>query len=209
MTARSGRASRAPGRPALIAAVPVLIAGLGLIWAGLHPGSPQAAPLPAATFGQAAPASAPGTAPALAPRRLSIPSLGIEAPIDDSGLTASGDLVIPGDPATVGHWTGGAALSAARGTTVLAGHVDVSGDLGALHPLARIGPGALAYTSDASGRVTAWSVTALEVRRKDDLPVLPSSGPRRLVIVTCGGPVLREDGRWTYRDNVLATAVPI
>lgn len=191
-----------------------LLAGPLLIVSGLRTGVPGDAPLPTATFDVAAPtaeAATPGetSAPTLEPLRVVIPVLGVEAVIEDRPVAAGGDLVIPGDPSVVGRWDAGAPLTAGNGTTLLAGHVDIDGDLGALHRLASIAPGASILTSDSSGRVTRWAVTGLDVRRKENLPVFRPDGERRLVLVTCGGPVLRAGDGWTYRDNVIVTATPV
>lgn len=181
-----------------------------LIAAGVQAGVPQAAPLPAQTFTAAPAPTASERAPApvsLEPRRVAIPSLDVTAPIEDRPVRG-GELVIPGDPRTVARWDGGAGLDAPEGTLLLAGHVDVNGSLGALNKLASLAPGALIHTSDDDGTVSAWRVTALEVHRKDRLPEFAAEGERRLVLVTCGGPVERTNGYWSYRDNVVVTATP-
>ena len=55
-------------------------------------------------------------------------------------------------------------------------------------------------------------VVAAAAFHKADLPAAVfagNSGPRRLVVVTCGGPIHHRPGRgWTYDDNVVSTAVP-
>ena len=206
--------TRRGGRRALVVlALAGVFAGPLLILSGLRAGVPEAAPLPSATFdvSAAAPQGSASAEPVarMEPLRLAIPSLGVEAPIEDRPVTRGGDLVIPGDPQVVGRWDGGAALDSRDGTTLLAGHVDIRGDLGALHRLASVEPGAEVRTSDARGRVTRWAVTGLDVRRKENLPAFSATGHRRLVLVTCGGPVLRSGHGWTYRDNVIVTATPL
>ena len=66
----------------------------------------------------------------------------------------------------------------------------------------------LVTTTDGTGRATHWRVTGLEVRGKGDLPAFPTTGARRLVLVTCGGPVVDTPSGRRYRDNVVVTAVP-
>lgn len=92
---------------------------------------------------------------------------------------------------------------------MLAGHVSVDGSLGALHDLARLRAGAIVLTTDDDGRLALWTVTALVVRHKDELPSFPLTGARRLAIVTCGGPLLSTSAGRTYRDNVIAYATPL
>lgn len=152
--------------------------------------------------------------PVLLPAAVTIPDLGIEAPLRPETVTG-GELVIPGDPRVLGYWHGALGRGGAvdeevpeRGTLVLAGHVDVNGDLGALHQLSRVEPGMVVTLRDADGRDEDWLVDALEVRHKEDLPEFPADGPRRLAIVTCGGPVVSGAGGRSYRDNVIAWATP-
>ena len=40
------------------------------------------------------------------------------------------------------------------------------------------------------------------------LDIFDTAGPRQLVLVTCGGPLLRTGGGATYADNVLVYATP-
>ena len=101
--------------------------------------------------------------------------------------------------------------AASAGTTLLAGHVNYGGVNGALYKLASIKPGADVYTADNKGTVTHWRVFELTSVVKAALPqdIFTATGPRRLVIVTCGGSVLHLAGGNTYEDNVLAYAVPV
>jgi len=197
--------------------VVLAVAGGVLLWHGVHPEPPSGAPLPALPFDHrradtaepATPVASPAH-PAYGPNRLGIPSLGVDAPLVAEPVGAGGELVIPGDPATVGWWQEGPPLGASRGTTLLAGHVSVAGlGDGALAGLHRIEPGALVVTTDGAGRTRTWRIDALVVRAKDDLPDFPATGPRQLAIVTCGGPLLRTPAGNTYRDNVIAYAAPV
>ena len=210
---RSGvrRAARAWIAGALVLAA---VLGLVLLWRGLYRPDPPGAPLPAAPFDRrgVVEAATPATAeapPSYGPDRLGIPSLGVDAPVVPEPVTEGGELVVPGNPRTIGRWGAGPDLASVSGTIVLAGHVNVAEvGLGALAELHRLAPGALVVTTDARGRPTSWRVDALLVRAKDDLPAFPTDGPRRLAIVTCGGPLLRTPAGNTYRDNVIAFATP-
>jgi hypothetical protein len=104
-------------------------------------------------------------------------------------------------------------MTTGTGTTLMAGHVSAPGQpFGALRSLSRITAGATVYATSAGGRVTTWRVTAVTAMPRADLPASVWAGhigPRRLVIVTCGGAVHRNRrGVWTYDDNVVVTAVP-
>lgn len=155
----------------------------------------------------------------IARSRLAIPSLCINGPVVPTYQQRGGALVIPDNVHEVAMWNGGAQLSGPagkplrKGTTLLAGHVDYYGQgNGTLYNLYRIQPGAVVYASDASGHVTRWRVTRLVVVLKSQMPLWAfagTTGPRRLVMVTCGGPLdyIRGYG-YSYRDNVIAVAVP-
>lgn len=203
----------------------LLLAGV-LLAVGGRRVEPPPAPLPSATFAVATPPAteAPYARRSYPPRRLVIESLSVDAPLRPERVTAAGDLVVPGDPHVVGWWHAATAGQppgraesllgphgrGAAGTIVAAGHVSVSGDLGVLHDLHRLRPGSVVVTTDPAGAPQAWRVRALVVRHKDDLPHFPATGPRQLVLVTCGGPVLTTPaGTRSYRDNVLAVADPV
>jgi hypothetical protein len=86
-------------------------------------------------------------------------------------------------------------------------HYGALGD-GVFSRLAQVRPGAEVMVG-AQRRVTHWRVVSVRAYPKAELPHLVwagDRGPRRLVLVTCGGPVL-PDGSG-YADNVLVIARP-
>ncbi|MFI1306493.1 class F sortase [Streptomyces sioyaensis] len=141
-----------------------------------------------------------------------IPALCVNAPVVATSRIRDGALSIPEDVQRVGMWDQGAALTDKAGTTLLAGHVHapVQGN-GALYDLYRSRPGDAVYASDSRGTVTAWRIAGLQAAPKSRLPgsvFAGKSGPRRLILVTCGGPVEFHPGYGNvYRDNVIVTAV--
>lgn len=197
---RLGRAIRATAAVAGLAA-----AGVALVVAGLSPQPPEPAPVPE-PFVIAAdqlPPAEPAPAAVGVPNRLTIESLGVDAPLlpgEVSGLS----LRLPSDPALLTLHTDGGQPCGDQGTVLIAGHVSSYGTKGVLWPLHAIKPGATAHVTCADGTLTTWQATGVRLERKADLPqnVFDAAGDRRLVIVTCGGPVM-ADGH--YRDNVIAT----
>jgi hypothetical protein len=185
--------------------------------------APSALPLdmPAASAGEPVPAAGPGGCrPALAPSTLIIPSACIDGSIVGTTRQATGALLIPGNVHDVGLWDDGEPLLSpsgavyTSGTTLMAGHVNYVGQGdGALFNLYQVQPGALVYATDASGRATLWRVVSAVSVLKADLPAsvfAGTQGPRRLVMVTCGGSIRYQPGSgWTYDDNVVVTAVPL
>jgi Sortase domain len=215
MTATPTRHSRRRIGTALLVLF-VLIAGIGgalMIRAGLsRTPAAHAQPLPAHPFdiGSQAHPTQQLPLPKMPSDHVLIPSLGIDAPLDP--VTRDGaDLQIPTDVHHVGRFTGGAPVISKAGTTLLAGHVDnYDQGPGAFYPLHDIAPNATVYVSDSHATVTAWRVVSLQVVAKNEIPggLFDARGPRRLALVTCGGPLDHSSSGNSYRDNVVVTAVP-
>lgn len=195
---------------AVIGATASLATGAWLLARGLDaPAAPEPVPEPVPFT---APAGAPvpdieePSSPGLAADRLAIPSLGIEAPLVRAGVSGH-SLDIPDDPGSLTLYDDGGDPCGTTGTVLLAGHVVSRGVRGALWPLHAIEPGARAWLTCGDGTLTAWTAVAVDVTAKRDLPqdLFASTGPHRLVVVTCGGPVM-PDGH--YRDNVIVYFEP-
>lgn len=144
---------------------------------------------------------------------LVVPDLCISAPLVTTSRTSEGALVIPDSATDVGLWGDGAPLSARAGSTLLAGHVTYGRQgPGSLFELAKVTSHQLVYTVDGSGGVQTWRVSDLQQVTKQRLPewvFAGRGGSRRLVIVTCGGPVMDIPGHGpTHRDNVVVSATP-
>jgi hypothetical protein len=229
LPATVGRAAR---RRLLIAALSATLLAVGAVlmaaalpWSGR---GPHAQPLPARLFvidpaaARTLPQPAALTRPqpgsieaACAPLpawqpQVTIRSLCISAPLALGGVVG-GDLLIPADVQRVGLDAGSAALGARHGTTIIAGHVDnfTQGD-GAFHFLYQVQPGALISVTGLDHKVTTWRAYETAVVAKTALPsgIWSTTGARRLVLVTCGGPLVHTGSGNTYRDNILIYATP-
>jgi hypothetical protein len=196
-------------------------AGAGVLWwtwpksgnAPL-PSAAKARPLSAAQIKAFKPAVLPPPAKTgsrvrpLPANEVDIPSLDVTAPLLAEPLV-KGYLVIPADVHSVGWYSGGGKLGAKTGTLLLAGHVNYVGQgWGAFGHLADLQRGATVFTTDSAGAVQAWRVTAVTAVLQTRLPqdIFDASGPRRLVLVTCGG-TLEPDH--LYNDNVVVYATPV
>lgn len=147
----------------------------------------------------------------LAANRLYIPSLGVYAPVD-LAHAAGGELDLPSDASRVARYDASPDFAARSGTTIVAGHVTNTPQIGALFPLATIKTNALIYTSDSRGRLRAWKVLSVSAPLKAQLPhtIFTASGPRRLAIVTCGGEVTwNTNGTRSYPRNIVVLAKPV
>lgn len=90
------------------------------------------------------------------------------------------------------------------------GHVD-SADRGpgALFRLDELGPGAFIESVAADGSVARWAVSARATYQKSvGLPenLFDLTGPRQLVLITCGGAFDAATG--SYEENVVVLANP-
>jgi sortase (surface protein transpeptidase) len=171
------------------------------------PATPAGPPLPPMTARPATPAPPPrGPAPV----RLRIPSLGVDAPVVPTGVTASGDVAVPERGAEVGWYAPGARPGAPEGSAVLVGHVDTASQgPGALSRLRRADVGAEVLVELADGSRLRYAVAGRDLVPKPDLPrdaLFAARGAPQLVLVSCGGPFDATTRR--YRDNVVVVARP-
>jgi len=214
--------SRDRPTPSSFGTAPLGAAPLGATPAGAGPAGagPDSAPVPAVvrppSEGSPARAAVVALPPAPAARpvgelavpvRLGLPSLRVHAAVQGV-VTTGGVLGVPDDPARVGWWTGSVQPGSAAGSTVLDGHVDaaVSG-AGALFGLAGLNAGDRVSVTDARGRDWTYWVYARQVYRKHQgLPaaLFATTGPARLVLITCGG--LFNAAARSYQDNIVVFA---
>jgi hypothetical protein len=221
---------RTPWRWGLPAAAMLLLAGGALLaWGLLRPGGgPHAQPLPARPFAidPAAARLLPAPPPLASPQpgsiqaactqlpagqpQVTIRSLCIDAPLVATHV-AGGALLIPADVHLAALDTGGAALNARQGTTIIAGHVDnVNQGYGSFYFLYQVEPGAVLTVTGLDHTVTTWRVYQTAVAAKTALPlgIWSRTGSRQLVLVTCGGPIEHTQSGNTYQDNILIYATP-
>jgi hypothetical protein len=143
------------------------------------------------------------------PTQLRIPSVGIRAAMVRLGVDRSGELEVPGDPATVG-WYVGSSVPGDLGPSVIAGHVDSATGPAAFYRLAAVRRGATIDVLRSDGRMVRFRVGEVARYPKRRFPTQGVYGPtpeRALRLVTCGG---RYDARRGYLENVVvyATSLP-
>lgn len=141
------------------------------------------------------------------PTAISIPSLGVRAPVVGVRMDASGGLTPPGDPQVLGWWSQGAPVGSLRGSTLVTGHTVHTGG-GALDDLEDLQVGAPVRAGTDDG-VHDYVVSAVRTYSKGRLArraahLFSQSVPHRLVLVTC------EDWNGTaYESNVVVVAQPV
>ena len=118
---------------------------------------------------------------------------------------------MPDHPSTIGWYRFGPAPGAARGSAVLAGHVDsVRYGVGPLASLRRLHRGDRIVVIDRRGGPERFRVDQTQLISKQTLAldkVFALGGVPLLRILTCGGAYLPDRGG--YQDNVVVTAVPL
>jgi hypothetical protein len=186
-----------------------IVLGAWLVRDGSHGRLPPApAPAEALDTGAVRPAGAGGTPLGWSrPVRISIPAIGLDAPVTGVGLDPEGHLATPPDrERNLAGWYQAGVAPGQRGTALLAGHVDTAAGpavfygLGALHRGDRID-----VRRDDGG--TAWfTVDGVEVYPRAAFPdrrVYGQAPDAQLRLITCGGGYRAGDG---YQGNVVVYA---
>lgn len=147
------------------------------------------------------------------PVSISIPSIGISsvnlAPENDH----NGVLGTPRVQSGWGWWYGGALPGESQATPLLAGHINlVAHGSSSAEKIWNLSPGALATVYGASGRSRSYVAISLQSYPKSTLSemattLLSTTGPERLVIMTCGGTYNSASGKWS--SSVVAVFVPV
>ena len=118
-------------------------------------------------------------------------------------------ITIPDNPhRTVWYSAGGAMGPAAAGTTFLGSHSGYAGLWGAYVHMAYLKGGETVWTKDTQGKLQRWQVDRIRYMPHTEFPqeYWTATGPRRLVMTTCGGTV-GADG--IYNQNVFIEAKPV
>ena len=143
--------------------------------------------------------------------QLSIPAIDVRAAVDPVGVQADGAMVVPKEVDRVGWYRYGPPPGAPAGSAVVAGHVDSRAQgRGAMFRLRELGVGDRVDVRLGDGRTVRYAVTGKQTLVKKRLPteqLFTRDGAPRLVLVTCGGPFVKELS--SYRDNVVVVAEPV
>lgn len=143
------------------------------------------------------------------PTGLSIPSLGVLAPVVPVGLAEDRSMQIPG-VSEAGWYLPGRAPGSPTGSAVIAAHVDFNERPGVFFELRGIQPGAEVVVTDAAGGTHRFVVTERTQVAKDRVPMqelFRTGGDPILTLVTCGGAF--DSGARSYSDNIIVRAVPV
>lgn len=185
-----------PGRTPTRRAAPLLL-GLGLLlvtgW------------LLVAIDRQGQPQPQPATAAWPGPATLSIPGIGVKAPIVGVGREANGAMQTP-DPGQVGWYRHGP-KPGDPGPAVLVGHVDTRTGPDVFHRLGQLRPGDEILIGRADRTTARFLVGRLERHPKTELPtsrIWTRANRPLLRLITCTGSFDHATGH--YRDNLIVYA---
>ncbi len=146
----------------------------------------------------------------VAPTRLGIPALGLDAKVNPVGVDAKGDFQVPPSVDEIGWYRWGPGANASAGSIVIAGHVDSAAEgKGAFFRLRFLKPGDRMTLTGADGQTREFAVVLREQYEKTKIPLenyFAREGQLRLTLITCGGPFDKQTRH--YRDNIVVTATP-
>ncbi|WP_435187369.1 class F sortase [Streptomyces sp. bgisy126] len=143
--------------------------------------------------------------PPSAPVRLRIPETDVDTPMRGLGLAADGTLEVPpaGDRNLAGWYEGGT-TPGAKGTAVVAGHVDNADGPAVFYTLGALKKGHRIEVDREDGRTAVFTVDAVEVYENDAFPsgkVYDEADRAEIRVITCGGGFSKKNG---YQGNVVA-----
>lgn len=147
--------------------------------------------------------SSPGV---VVPARLKIPSIGVNAAVETVGKKADGTM---GTPQNFDHvaWYSLGAKPGEPGSAVFDGHVNNALlKSGVFENLSKVKKGDYITVSDTAGRTKVYKVSTL-TEYAADAPtesLFTSSGPSRLVLITCDGDWIVADRTFEKRLVVVA-----
>ncbi len=125
----------------------------------------------------------------IAPRRLSIPRLRIDAPVEDVGTLPNGRMDVPYDGQKLG-WFSPGPMPGQTGNAVIAGHLTTAKGPGAFWELNKMLVGDVFHVYDADGSRRDFRVLRTEVYDVRTAPIMEIFGPsdkKHLNLITCAG----------------------
>jgi hypothetical protein len=154
--------------------------------------TPPLAPVPA----KAPPANLPPVTSGAAPRsvgvpiRVVIPTIGVDAAVEQVGVTADGAMDTPADPWDTG-WYAPGVKPGQTGNAAIAGHVDYHG-IGPVvfWDLNKLAVGAEVLVVTDAGQTLHFVVRGSEYYTDDNAPLMDIFGPANTIdlnLITCGG----------------------
>ncbi|GAA3121285.1 hypothetical protein GCM10010466_10270 [Planomonospora alba] len=142
------------------------------------------------------------------PRRISIPKIGVLAPLMSLGIDAKQKIQTP-PMSKLGHagWYKHGPVPGQQGPSVVLGHVNGNGKAGVFLRLKELVRGDKIRISRSDGYVAEFTVDGVEQTSKTSFPskrVYGNTGEAALRLITCGGVLNQKTGHYT--DNIIVYA---
>ncbi|MFD1021009.1 class F sortase [Thalassobacillus hwangdonensis] len=132
----------------------------------------------------------------IVPTRIEIPSIDVDAEIENVGILENGEMGVPEDDSKVG-WFEPGTKPGNEGNSVLAGHVDNYKGPAVFFYLKDLKKGDEITVTDKDGEKKTYVVQKLESYPMDNSPIEKIFGKtdkKRLNLITCTGDFIRDEG---------------
>ena len=145
-----------------------------------------------------------------APSRLVIPSLSIDAPVEEVGVLVNGRMAAPKKYSEVAWYKYGP-TPGSSGSAVIAGHLDNGlGMPGVFKNLADLSPGAEIDVITTTGKTMRFKTLSKQTYAYDAVPssIFTATDAARLNLITCeGDPLYTKETGLTYNKRMVVYAV--
>jgi len=140
------------------------------------------------------------------PSQIEIPSIGVNAAIESTGILENGEMGVPEDVDQVGWFEPGFKVGS-KGNSVLAGHVDSLNGPAVFYDLTEVEIGDLVNVTDIEGRKMIFEVREINSYETDQAPIekiFGKSDKRMLNLITCTGNFNRDIG--SHEERLVISA---
>ena len=140
------------------------------------------------------------------PARIVIPSIGVDAAIEATGILDNGEMGVPEDVHQVGWFEPGYTVGA-KGHAVLAGHVDSLTGPAIFYHLDKVEPGEKVIITDPDGREMVYVIQEKASYITEEAPIekiFGRSDNRMINLITCTGTFDRNTGE--HEERLVVTA---
>ncbi|MFD1032458.1 class F sortase [Metaplanococcus flavidus] len=140
------------------------------------------------------------------PSRIAIPSIGVDAAIEATGILDNGEMGVPEDIDQVGWFEPGFQVGA-KGHAVLAGHVDGLAGPAIFYHLSKVEAGEKVILTDKDGREMVYEIRKMASYPTAEAPIEEIFGPsdsRMINLITCTGTFNRNIG--SHEERLVVTA---
>ena len=141
------------------------------------------------------------------PKRIRIPSIGVDAPVHGVGREADGSIAVPSlKLRNEAGWYQEGPSPGQYGPAIVVGHVDTKDKPAVFHRLSELVPGARIEIARRDRHIAVFEVNSVQQYHKSSLPagVYRDFERPALRLITCGGAWV--GGETGYADNIVVFA---